>query len=231
LKRQQATSLRGFESSISVLQTPRGAAAEVIAEHAEQLAAGLIAITTHGRGGLDRWAMGSVADRLAHMSRTPLLLFRPLAGEAVERAPLSSVMLPLDGSDLAEAALPFATALAKTMGLQVVLTRIAPPVFAMPRGQNPEHVSQAEGWLRQSAHEYLKTIQEQFNTEGLDATVDIEAGDPAQAIVEKAASRPGTLIVMTTHGRSGLGRWLLGSVADKIVRSGAAPVLLLRSHA
>jgi nucleotide-binding universal stress UspA family protein len=229
LKRQQADSLRGIESSVTVLRAPRGATAQVIAEHAEEQDAGLIAMTTHGRAGLDRWAMGSVADRVAHTSRTPLLLFRPKDEQEAEQERLSTVMLPLDGSDLAEASLQFGVAIAKAMGLRVVLVRVASQVFTMYRDETAEHVRQAEGWLRQSAHDYLKAIQSQFTAEGLEASLEIEAGHPAQAIIEQAISRPGTLIVMTSHGRSGIGRWLLGSVADKVIRSGAAPVLLLRS--
>ena len=78
------------------------------------------------------------------------------------------------------------------------------------------------------AHAYLEKVASRLAQEGVDARTEVKTGNPAALLSEEGAKQPGTLIALTTHGRSGVGRWLMGSVADKVVRSGAAPVLLLR---
>jgi nucleotide-binding universal stress UspA family protein len=158
------------------------------------------------------------------------LLIHP-KDEEVEAPPLSKVLVPLDGSELAEEALSVTTALARTAQLQLVLLRVAPNISTMYRTQHLDYVATAEAWLRMQASQYLNAIAEKLTGEGLEVATQVELGDPAPLIVESAARGTGTLIALTTHGRSGMGRWLLGSVADKVVRSAAGPVLLLRPDA
>lgn len=228
LKRQQVESLRGIDSEVMVLQSSEGGPAEAITEYSEERGAGLIAMTTHGRGGFDRWAMGSVADRLLHMTRIPLLLIR--ASEDVAQAgPIRSVLVPLDGSELAEGALPLATALAQAMHPTIRLFRAVPP-FSATYANIPyyEYMARAEAEARLTASSYLSDVTKRFALE--ESSSSVEMGDPARLVIQQAAKEPGTLIAMTTHGRSGLGRWLLGSVADTVVRSGAGPVLLIRAR-
>ncbi|HET9016236.1 MAG TPA: universal stress protein [Thermomicrobiaceae bacterium] len=125
---------------------------------------------------------------------------------------IETVVVPLDGSDLAEAALPVGRAIAARAGAALRLVRV------LDLGRTAEAQRQAEQALWESARRA-----------DVEARLKVRVGDAAEEILREAAALPAPLVVMTTHGRSGLGRWLIGSVADRVVRGGTAPVLLLRS--
>jgi nucleotide-binding universal stress UspA family protein len=135
------------------------------------------------------------------------------------------LLVPLDGSDLAEAALPLASLLAKRLqGRLVLLSAIDP---ADTRGDG-------EGALeRYNAHEaearrYLDSAVTRLASEGVSATVDIRGGPADEEIEAAAVDVDAAFVVMATHGRSGIGRWFRGSVADKVIRRGTAPVLVIK---
>ncbi|HET7038160.1 MAG TPA: universal stress protein [Thermomicrobiaceae bacterium] len=124
---------------------------------------------------------------------------------------IETIVVPLDGSPLAEEALPTARAIAGRTGKPLRLVRvIAPSALAAARDE---------------AEDYLRATAEQLG--GAETTVWL--GDPAEQIVEGLSKLPGAMAVMTTHGRTGIGRWIFGSVADRVVHAGVAPVLLIRS--
>lgn len=193
----------------------------------------LVVMTTHGRGGLERAWLGSTADRLLRITPAPVLLVRPSeeSRDPVSSAPpFDSVVAALDGSDIAEAALREAAQL-ELLGRSVTLARVIPlPVT----GYSPYVVS---------GPRTLQVQQENARRELGDVSgerwlrnrrVDIEArvdAFPAQAIMDIADERDADLIVMGTHGRSGLRRLVLGSVADKVVRGSGRPVLVRRDTA
>ncbi len=212
----------------------KGRAAARIVEHAERENVGLIAMSTHGRSGLARWVMGSGIDRILRACQQPLLLVRPrgdgVGGEAA--GPLSRIIVPLDGSDAAEAALPFVEELAKALGLEIMLVNVMAGVTAVQFGsaepkswQVPSHVLER---LDVVASGYLAGLATVLQNKGLVVEWDVLRGAPGPRIVELAKDTPGSLVAMTTHGRSGLRRWILGSVADELVRRTGEPVLLIR---
>lgn len=203
----------------------------------------LIVMTTHGRGGLARWALGSVADRVLHTVSNPVLIVRASATEVVP-AGVRTILVPLDGSDLAEMSFEHAANLAVALGAGVSLvrathtrqyyrSRVAGPVVAT--GQSPE--SWINGLMGEDAEEatnYLTQVQCRLAAErpeiGRVETLHLLHDSPAQAIIDRASVQP-TLVVMTSHGRGGLGRMLLGSVTDRVVRHSDAPVLVIRPSA
>jgi nucleotide-binding universal stress UspA family protein len=139
---------------------------------------------------------------------------------------LETILVPLDGSFLAEVALATAVQMARASGARLLLLRAAQG-RTLP-GLDP---TEAEVEAVQEAEVYLAEVQARLAKAG---TVDVETavwyGSPAAAIVEAAEFRKVGLIVMTTHGRSGLGRLILGSVAQSVLRGTATPILLLRAE-
>ena len=223
--------LERHADSCASLETAVGDPAEQILRVAKDLNVGLIVMTTHGRGALGRWAFGSVADAVTRTSPVPVFVVHPQDGDSEVAPFVQRVVAPLDGSPLAEEALPTAMSLARRLHVPVHLvtaidvTRILPvemmPTVAFDASLYEETVAQFEAdataWLTQAA--------EQLQHEGVAATWAILRGSPFLAITE--AVKPGDVIVMTSHGRGGVRRWLLGSVAEKLVREGPVPVVLV----
>ena len=137
-----------------------------------------------------------------------------------------SILVPLDGSKLAEAILPEIEKVAASMRARIILLRVC-RAHVFP-GKDP---TKAEVEVIREAEKYLNEIAKQLTTKGLDAEIHVRYGDVAEEILSHSKRNEIDLISMSTHGRSGLGRWLLGSVAEKIVRHSEKPVLLLRAKA
>src|SRR5262245_49671949 len=214
----------------SVLEGP---IAETIAEHARSVYANLIVMTTHGRGPFSRFWLGSVTDDLIRRVPAPLLVIRPHDGAA----PLDGdwqprhILVPLDGSTLAEQALAPAIEIAKLAAANLTLFRVIEPIPVLaPDGLIPQPTildASVLDELKTQARTYLERIADRLRKDGLAVNCRIMVDDrTAQAILE--AGRESGLIVMATHARHGVARMLLGSVADKLVRGAAGPVLIAR---
>lgn len=198
--------------------------------------ADLIVMATQGRGAAGRALFGSVADRVARHSRTPALLVRGAAQSAPPE--IARIVVPLDGSSLAEQALPLATTLATDLGLPVHLVRVVLPdqtFEEMLPGRPSEDADLVTGdapvpyqdRLVGESAAYLEEIAAPLRAIGLTVHVDTPVGPVASTLIDDL--RSDDLVVMTTQGRGGLERWLLGSVADKLVRAAKGPVLLVRA--
>lgn len=219
-----------------------GNIADQILGQAEKSGTALVVMTTHGRGPLGRFWLGSVADELVRRLPMPLLLVRP-AESAVDLAcdaTFRHVLLPLDGTALAEQMIEPAAALGRLMEADYMLLRVIKPILplgAMPEGDSfgamvesvQDRIEQVEGKLRQEAQDYLEQLAERLRGQSLHVRtqVAIEA-QPAVAILDEAARSKVDLIALATHGRRGLSRLFLGSVADKVIRGTSLPVLLHR---
>jgi len=143
------------------------------------------------------------------------------------------ILLALDGSPLAEAAVPHARALAKAFGARVTLLSVVQPVGIYPQsGVVGPVVSIALNVEEEmeSVRRYLRTIAEQFEAEGINVEEVVREGDAASQICDYAHESRADLIVMSTHGRSGVQRWVYGSVADKVLRGANVPILLIRAQ-
>ena len=191
--------------------------------------------------------MGSVTSKILTATTMPLLVLRTGSLDHLAlRETLERVIVPLDGSEAAEAVLPSAAALAKTIDLEVVLVRVTPsggdylrymeyhhelgPGSTLARvyeGPFKEYSKESEA----KAMEYLRKITADLEGQGVKKVQQkLLHGDAAEAISAEAADMEHNLVAMTTHGRSGIDRWVLGSVADKVVRECGDPVLLVRSQ-
>jgi nucleotide-binding universal stress UspA family protein len=209
---------RGVAAARIVLEGPP---APAILAAAEESDAGLIVMATHARTGLDRLVAGSVAEEVLRRSSVPLLLVPPGAAAPPPSEGRLRVLVPLDGSRLAEAALEAAAALAPPARLELLLLRVAAPpdpIFARPPASRT-----VAGRMR--AAERLRPLR----AAGAVVTSEARPGrDPAAAIAAVARERSCHLIAMATHGRSGLGRLVFGSVAEQVVRHAPCPALLVR---
>ena len=139
------------------------------------------------------------------------------------------IIVPLDGSELAETALPHAEELARLTGAPLHLVRVVDLSHSAAYGAygmyaaGPDAMTAAEA---ETAQEYLDRLQQALSGRGATATAEVLRGLTARTLV--AAARPGDVIVMATHGRTGLPRWFLGSVAEEVVRHTPVPLLLVR---
>ena len=222
-------------AGVSVSQIVRkGKPEEVVIEQAASDGATLIAIASHGRSGIDRWLLGSVAEKVLRGTTNPLLLVRATTGEKGEgENTIKRVIVPLDGSALAENVLPHVTALSKEMAFETVLLRAynLKQVISADEDYIPDwDVLEAEA--RGEAISYLDGKVRELKSQGLiQVSARASEKEAAQGIID-AATEPNSLIAMCTHGRSGIKRWVLGSVTEKVIRHSNCPVLVIpqRGH-
>jgi nucleotide-binding universal stress UspA family protein len=225
-----------------------GYPADEILRYAEENDVDLILMATHGRSGIRRWVMGSVADRVLRASPVPVWLVRAGIPEGIvyDKWPKRTILVPLDGSELAEEVLPHVEALAKQRGtelLEIVLLGVYEPVPALgyyppsARFETPGgavHVMPKDYARGESARQkiiteqYLAGVAQRLEDAGLKVCSEALAGAPAEVIVDYANNHPFNLIVMSTHARSGLSRWAYGSVASRVLRGVLSPVFLVR---
>lgn len=190
----------------------------------------LIVMATHGRSGISRAWIGSVADNLVRHIHKPILLIRARAAEqATVELRTDNIMVTLDGSQLAESVLKHALEIAEPSKTRITLLRIVPPAYVATEFNA---LVQSDARLRErvdAAHEYLNGLATKLGVQGylVDTEVVVSAF-AAGAILDFAEQNNIDVICMATHGRSGMKRLLLGSVADKVLRGSNRPVLLYR---
>lgn len=206
-----------------------GPPAEVILAHAEERSAHLIVMTTRGRGGLERWLVGGVADKVMRLARCPVVLFRPpsttLDGGTAWQP--TRLLVPLDGSELAEHALPFAVRWAQELHTELVLIRVeqwSAVQFPVIGGYVP-NLGTLDEQAAQAATAYLQERSEQI-PQNVAVEIRVMRGDPAGNLIDLVGREPADLVIMTSRGRGGFRRLMLGSVADRLVREGL-PVCLV----
>lgn len=225
---------RGVSAQIAV---PYEEEADGILAEAQRAGADLIAMATHGRGGLGRWLYGSVAEEVLARTKLPTLVVRawlPEGGAALLTA-APRILVPLDGSAANEAAIPVAEGLAADLGGTLVLVRaVARPdlVFA-PDALLAPLLSEELTEERSVAERYLRDVAARVAVDGRPVETVVRVGRPgldmAAAVIEAVGRERGAaLVVMTSHRRAGLERLLLGSVADATLRHGTLPVILAR---
>lgn len=208
---------------------------EGILDAAERHHAQLIVMTSHGRGGIQRAWLGSTADAIVRRAAVPVLILKPdtdIDVDLRDHPAYGSVLVPLDGSALGEAALEPAITLASLFGGSITLVQ----VVATPYALGPMPVSQGLGvdhhaWLgrREHAEAYLQTVAAALRARGITATpLVVEQDRVADAIMETARHGGGHVIALATHGIGGVKRMLVGSVADKVLRNADVPVLVTR---
>ena len=210
-----------------------GSPADAIVHYAEEHKVDLIMMSSHGRTGSSRWVYGSVAEKVLHHAPCATAIIR--AHVAVEMFHNRKILVPLDGSPLAERALGPALAIAAAVQSDVTLLRVAPgrgpmPETLLPAGEDVgAALDMAAAQERAAAEAYLQQVYSAHPNQHLFFDVVTTEGDIADAIVSYADEKQNDLIVMSSHGRSGIGRWLHGSVAEKVLRGADCATLIIRS--
>jgi nucleotide-binding universal stress UspA family protein len=221
----------GIKATTALLDGP---IVEALRRHAAAISADLVVMTTHGRGAVSRFWLGSVADGLVRQSHAPVLLERPHAPPAHRPAPsqMQHILIPLDGSALAESIIEPAVTLGAPLGACYTLLHVLDPLLlvgAAPLLYTAVPDVERERERELSAARYLDGVAARLRERGLNVTTRVVLSpSPAPAILEQAHEAGVDLIALATHGRSGLARVMLGSAADKVVRGAEMPVLVYR---
>ena len=194
----------------------------------------MVVMSTHGRGGLSRWLLGSVAEKVLHALPVPLLLVRSQEGEMLpaEFTPpeYRSLLVPLDGSAFAEQALARAEEIAAALGARITLITAVPEGPVLGELVTPPALPTIWEDEANRMKAYLDGVAERLRAVGLTVDTRVEHGAPADVLLHAAEAVQADLVVMATHGRSGLPRLWLGSVAMKTVQVCHRPVLLVRAR-
>jgi nucleotide-binding universal stress UspA family protein len=221
----------GLQISSVILDGPTE---EALARYVHDIGADLVAMTTHGRGGIRGAWLGSVADRLVRRLDVPVLVTRAREGAGTLSLPpkIRQILVPLDGSALAEAALAPAAAIAELFEAELVLVQIVPPLTAgslLPVNFAAGYDRDAVALQRKQAQEYLEDLSEDLRKRGtrVRTTVSV-APNVGEALIGLAHPQRIDLVAIATHGRSRVQRLMLGSVADKLIRGAEPPVLVVR---
>lgn len=215
-----------------------GNAADALYDHVAAGTFDLVIMTTHGRGPLTRFWLGGVANDLMRRLPVPLLLIRPGESDLASAIAMRRMLIPLDGSALAEQVLEPALQLSGLLDMEITLLRVIDPILMTDeRLQRTTLFSRSlyveSAALREQqqadARKYLEDMTERLSKDGRNVKSQIaQSFSPAEAILEEAEKENHDLIALATQGQSGLARLFLGSVADKVVRGADVPVLVYR---
>jgi nucleotide-binding universal stress UspA family protein len=213
----------------------KGAApAEFIIDKARADPGTVIAMATHGYSGIKRWLLGSVAEKVLRGGPNPVLLVRATEAKPDEEAMLRSIIVPLDGSVLAEKVLLTVAELAKRVKLEVILFRTYTlPTSALVADPQAHYMVSDEkliAGMHEEAVAYLEKKTQAMKEMNVEKVSYIaEYGVAADEIISLGKKTPDNLIAMCTHGESGIKGWVLGSVTETVVRHSGDPVLVIRA--
>jgi len=240
LRSREVQEKTGVEAKIKPIEArgevALGYPAEEILRYAENNQVDFILMATHGHSGVKRWIMGSTANKVLRASKIPIWLVRASIPEEIvyDKWPKRTMLVPLDGSNLAESVLPHVEALAKQRGAElvdVVLLRIceSPYISAdYPFPDWEEHVKQITAYWKQVSEQYLIGVEKRLKDAGLKVKSEVLMGNPTHEIIDYASKNPFNLIVMATHGHSGANQWAYGSVTDRVLQGVSSPIFLVR---
>ena len=218
-----------------------GKAADSILDYAEHNHIKLIVMSSHGQSGISRSSHGSVADKVLNESRIPVLRIRAdspripfyIAGQKMK------VIVPLDGSELAERVLNNVIGLVDYFGtgaIDIVLLRVC-ELFIQPNAYPPamslsweEYVKFETRVCKGICMSYLNDVKKHFKKELIYIRSVVPVGNPADEVIKYVNKEKADLMVMSTHGRSGISRWAFGSISNKILQGTSTPVIILRSN-
>lgn len=191
-----------------------GNPAERILEAAESRDSAMIVLASHGRTGVGRAVIGSVAARVVQAAHNPVFVVRARRGGsgAGMAEPIRKILVPVDGSSFAERALPVVSQYFKGGDTRVDLLYVI---------EVPRYANQAQ------AGEYVKWLANKVSEENLPTGYEVQEGSPTAQIIEASNNLDVDLIAMSTHGRSGLDRFVLGSVAERVLHEADRPLLLI----
>ena len=212
--------------------TLAGNAAREILDYVDREDIDLIVMGTHGRSGAKRWLMGSVANKVVRASRKPVVIVRSAAvpADVSERGKLRKVLVPLDGSEESESVIPYVEDIGLRLKAEIALFQsveqgyhvLDPEVnlqAPFSPGEMEPLLAKAEGDLDRAA--------KVLGDKGIATSTEVRIGEAAEEILAFAEEIGADLVAMSTHGRSGFGRWAFGSVAEKVLQASASPIMLV----
>jgi nucleotide-binding universal stress UspA family protein len=216
------------------MEVLRGHAAEKIVEASNEVVDPIIVMSTHGRGGLQRWMTGSVADKVVRTADCPVLLVRS-GMELPSQLELHSILVPVDGSEYSEFAVEYAAGLAQAFGSRIHLVRVVdtPSAYAMlsrhmETAVTGDILDEIIESMTREATEYVEQTAARLSERGLRIKTQILEGYPGEQLIEYERRGFFQLVVMATSGRSGVSRIVFGSVAERVLKMGRSPVMMIR---
>ncbi len=213
------------------------AAAEIL-KYADTENIDMIIMATHGRTGITRWMLGDTANKVTRASTCPILLIRA-ATKVPEDIHLERILVPMDGSKESEAVLPYVENLVNKVKSDIKLLNVVEllyHVYAYPAATgyggdgivrvpfNPEEMKS----YKEAGEKYIKGISGKLKEKGYNNSAEVRVGVPGEEIIQAEKEIKPELVVMSTYGHSGFGRWEHGSITDKVLHAGATPLLLVR---
>jgi len=207
------------------LEAVKGGVAEAIVDTAADIHIDLIVMSSHGYSGITRWVLGSVAEKVLHKAPCPVLVVR-------SPRPLRHLLVPLDGSALSEAALLPALDVAASLGAEVTLLR-AVHTAASEAVEQLDQIEKGLGQrvvedMREAAGRYLRGLAEKHRRAGLALKTAVVDEPAAASILDYTETHAVDLIAMSTHGRTGIPRWIYGSVTEKVLHGDSHSMLIIR---
>jgi nucleotide-binding universal stress UspA family protein len=200
-----------------------------LVNEATRRAVDLVVMSTHGHTGLGSWIYGSIAEQVFRHVDVPVLVVSPNCVGTLPADRPPRILVPLDGSELAEKALEPVTDLARALGAPIHLARVVPPPTFKHVGGYPDLVGVPRGVDVGEAESYLETVAARLHENGIAVTMQaVEAEGVARSLSEVAEEQGADVIAMSTHGRGGVARLVMGSVASGIVQEATVPILLFR---
>lgn len=242
LEAERASSAAYLKKAVDILQGQgvraralrlEGHVPESIVQAAKEVGATLIALSAHGRSGLARWALGSVAEKVVRAAPVPVLLMRsasngpsgiPMPGGEV---PFRRILVPVDGSEASQDVVPAAAAFAGRFEAEVQVLSVEMPLV-VPMGA--EFATSPPPAKMLDARDAAEKAAARFAEKGIRARALAAVGDAAGVILDTASAEGADLIAMATHGWTGLMRWMLGSVTERVLRHSTLPMLIVRAH-
>jgi nucleotide-binding universal stress UspA family protein len=207
----------------------KGDPAEEIVDYADKNKIDLIILSTQGKGGIRRWAMGNVANKVVGATRKQVLLIRARGAQSdVYKGRLVKVLVPVDGSPESESILQFVTYIASRLDLDLTLLHMWARAF---ESYPTKEMLDRDGKTRKQEKAYIEKLGAKLTRQGLRLNTvysEVFAGEEAAEIIKLAEEGKFSMVAMATHGRSGVGRWIFGSNANKVLNEGNTPLLLVR---
>jgi nucleotide-binding universal stress UspA family protein len=203
-----------------------GPIAESLNNYASENGTDMLVICTHGRSGIQRWLQGSIANRIIQLILKPVLILRPRRDEIHPVPEYKRLLVSLDGSEFAERVLPWVRA-STQFDSQVLLLHVPEVPEAEEFGAMVEEIEALRKQAEEQAMEYLTRIASELEEEGIQTRVIIKGSRPAETIVSVAREEEADVILLATHGRGGMDRLFMGSVADRVIQYSHRPVFLV----
>jgi nucleotide-binding universal stress UspA family protein len=214
--------------------TSVGDPAQEIVDFADEQNTNLIVMSTHGRTGIMRWALGSVADRVLRATKKPVALIRVRSADPklIGKRLISKILLALDGSERSEIIIPYVQNLALKVKAEVILLHVLEPAYGCQKAGGFHYDIYSEKQKESMAlfyKDYLNGIADRFRKTSIATKCQIMFGNAAEIIIDYADKVGADFTAMATHGRSGVSRWVMGSVTERVLRMGSTSLLLVRT--